>query len=58
MTKRRDVVKLLESNGFINRGGTNHDRFVHPDGRWTEVARHSEIPLLAFKRIKKQAGLE
>jgi mRNA interferase HicA len=52
------VVKLLERNGFINKGGANHDRFVHPDGRWTEVARHTEIIELTFKKIKKQAGLE
>jgi mRNA interferase HicA len=57
MTKKRDVVRLLESNGFINKGGANHDKYVHPDGRWTEVARHSEIPELTAKKIRKQAGL-
>jgi mRNA interferase HicA len=58
MTKRRDVVSLLEANGFINRGGTNHDKFVHPDGRWTEVARHREISKWTFEEIKKQARLK
>jgi mRNA interferase HicA len=58
MTKRRDVVRPLVSNGFINKGGANHDKYVHPDGRWTEVERHGEIPDLLVKKIKKQAGLQ
>jgi len=58
MVKRRDVVRLLESNGFINRGGKRHDKFKHPDGRWTEVERHKEVDDMLFERIKKQAGLK
>jgi predicted RNA binding protein YcfA (HicA-like mRNA interferase family) len=58
MTKRRDVVRLLEKNGFANKGGMNHDKYVHPDGRWTEVPRHSEVDKWTFGKIKKQAGLE
>jgi mRNA interferase HicA len=57
MTKRRDVVRFLERNGFINKGGTRHDRYVHPDGRWTEVPRHSEVTERTFREIKKQVGL-
>lgn len=57
MTKRRDVVKLLEDNGFISQGGSKHKLFVHQDGRMTRVARHSEIADEMFKIIKKQAGL-
>lgn len=57
MTKRRDVVRLLESNGFVSKGGTNHERFQHPDGRSTVVPRHREIKETMFKVIKKQAGL-
>jgi predicted RNA binding protein YcfA (HicA-like mRNA interferase family) len=57
MTKRRDVVRLLEKNGFVNVGGANHDRYVHSDGRWTEVARHTEIPKFVFAKIRKQAGI-
>ncbi len=57
MTKRKDVVKLLKSNGFISRGGTNHEMFAHPDGRTTIVPRHREIKELTFRLIKKQAGL-
>jgi mRNA interferase HicA len=58
MTERRSVVRFLEKNGFVNRGGTNHDKFVHPDGRWTEVARHPDIPDRMFNVIKKQTGLK
>ena len=58
MVKRRQVVRLLERNGFVNKGGANHDRFEHPDGRWTTVERHREIEEPMFKLIKKQAGLD
>ena len=57
MTKRRDVVRLLEKSGFVNMGGSNHDKYVHPDGRWTEVARYAEIPEFTFRKIKKQARI-
>ena len=57
ITKRRDVVRLLEDNGFISQGGSKHELFVHPDGRMTRVARHREIADEMFKIIKKQAGL-
>jgi mRNA interferase HicA len=57
MTKRKDVVGLLEGKGFINKGGTNHDKFEHQDGRWTAVPRHREIPEATVRKIKKQAGL-
>ena len=57
MTKRRDVVRLLEMNGFRSRGGTNHEKFVHPDGRRTVVPRHRDVDDDLFKAIKKQAGL-
>ena len=43
MTKRREIVRRLEREGFVNIGGTNHDVFVHPDGRRTTVERHREI---------------
>lgn len=58
MTKRRDVVRLLEENGFSSRGGTNHEKFVHLDGRRTVVPRHSNVDDDLFKAIKRQAGLK
>lgn len=57
MTKRRDVIKLLESKGFINVGGSNHDKFVHQDGRQTVVPRHRNISEITYKQIKKQANI-
>ena len=58
MVKRRDVVKFFKSQGFVIKGGTNHDKLVHPDGRWTILGRHAEIDNDTFKLMKKQAGLK
>lgn len=57
MTKRWDLVHLLEQAGFQPRNGTGHERFVHPDGRTTFVPRHREIRSTTAKGILKQAGL-
>jgi len=35
--KHRDMVGLLEDAGFTNRGGANHDRYEHYDGRWNKM---------------------
>lgn len=56
--KRREVVKFFEAHGFVNMGGTNHDKYVHPDGRWVMIGRHAEISNGLFERMKKQAGLK
>ena len=58
MTNRREVVKFFKAHGFVNKGGTKHDRYEHPDGRWTVIERHSEIPNLLFEKMKKEAGLK
>lgn len=58
MTKRKDVVALLEAAGFTSKGGTNHEKFEHADGRWTVVPRHREVAECTFRQIKKQAGLK
>lgn len=58
MVKRREVVRYFELHGFINIGGTNHDKLVHPDGRRTFLGRHSEVSNRMFKEMKKQAGLK
>ena len=57
MVKRREVVSFPQ-NGFKNEGGTNHDKFRHPDGRRTVIERHSEISNQQFEVMKKQAGLK
>ena len=58
MVKRKDVVKFFTSHGFVNQGGGNHDRYRHPDGRWTVIGRHQEISDRLFEEMKKQAGLK
>lgn len=58
MTKRRDLVRELADEGFVSRGGTNHEKFQHPDGRTTVVPRHKEIPNRMADIIRKQAGLK
>lgn len=58
MTKRRDVARLLEENGFVSKGETNHEKFEHADGRYAVDVRHREIDDVVFKIIKKQAGLQ
>ena len=57
MTKRRDVVRLLEENGFKKAHGTNHEKFVK-GGHTVAIPRHKEIKENTFKEIKKQAGLK
>lgn len=58
MVRRRQVVKFLLTHGFVNKGGTRHDRYEHPDGRWTVIERHAEINNRLFESMKKQAGLK
>lgn len=58
MVKRKDVIRFFAIRGFVLKGGTNHDRLVHPDGRWTTLGRHREIGDRIFEQMKKQAGLK
>ena len=55
MTKRKDVLKFFKEQGFELRKGSNHDKLVHPDGRWTVIGRHQEINNKLFERMKKEA---
>lgn len=58
MTKRRDIIKALKKAGFKSKGGTNHETWVHPDGRRTVVGRHTEIPTPTARLIVKQAKID
>lgn len=58
MVKRREVIELFRSYGFEVVGGTNHDKLIHPDGRWTTLGRHTEIDNEMLKLMKKQAGIK
>lgn len=57
MTKRRDLVRILESYGFRPDKGAGHERFKHSDGRWVMVPRHREIAEPTFKAILRQADI-
>ena len=54
--KRKDLVKLLEKNGFVFvREGGNHD--IYRRGQEQEaVARHKEIPEITAQKIIKRRG--
>lgn len=58
MVNRRQVVKFFTSHGFVNKGGTRHDRCEHPDGRWTVIERHKEINDRLFELMKKAGWAE
>ena len=55
--KRRDLIKLLERNGwYLARNGANHD--IYTDGtRCEPIPRHSEIKEQLAKGIIKKLGL-
>lgn len=49
----------LEEAGSVNKGGTNHDKMVHLDGRVTVVHRHKgDIPLGTLKAIARQTKIK
>lgn len=56
--KRRDLVKLLEKNGwYLKRNGSNHD--LYTNGREVEpIPRHSEINEKLAQAIIKKLGLD
>lgn len=54
----RELIQILERAGFVNNGGKNHDKLVHPDGRVTVIHRHrGDIPKGTLKAISKQTGI-
>ncbi len=54
--QRRELVRILESNGFVSRGGANHEHFCK-GAKMVLVKRHREIEDEVAKRILRQAGL-
>lgn len=56
--KRKDLVKLLESNGwYLLRNGANHD--IYTNGQKSEpIPRHSEIKEQLAKSIIRRQGLK
>jgi predicted RNA binding protein YcfA (HicA-like mRNA interferase family) len=56
-TNTRRIVARLEREGWINKGGGNHDIFKHPtkEGRIV-VPRHRELSPGVARSIAKIAG--
>lgn len=56
--KRRDLVKLLERNGWwLQRNGANHD--IYTNGTSFEpIPRHTEIKETLAKSIIRRQGLK
>lgn len=56
--KRRDLIKLLEKNGWILlRHGSGHDIYCKNEKKET-IPRHKEIAEQLAKAIIKRQGLE
>lgn len=60
--KRRDLIKLFESNGWwLLRSGANHDIYtdIYTNGEKSEpIPRHSEIKEQLAKAIIRRQGLK
>lgn len=58
LLKRRDLIKLLEKNGwYLKRPGSNHD--IYTDGKRIEpIPRHNEINEYTARGIIKKLGLK
>ena len=55
--KRRDLIKLLESNGFVlKRHGSNHDVYERGKDK-EEIPRHKEVNEKLAKAIIRKWGL-
>ena len=56
--KRRDLIKLLESNGWwLLRNGSNHD--IYTNGQRSEpIPRHGDIKEQLAKAIIRRQGLK
>lgn len=53
-----EIKKILENEGFVHKGGSNHDKFEHPDGRVTVIFRHKgDIPKGTLKAIAREARI-
>ncbi len=57
--KRRDLIKILETNGFCKtRDDGKHTIYKAPDKQAVQVPRHREINENTAKQILKDAGLK
>ena len=57
--KRRDLIKILEENGFRKiREGNEHTIYKDENKRSVQVPRHREINENTAQKILKDAGLK
>jgi predicted RNA binding protein YcfA (HicA-like mRNA interferase family) len=50
------MTKALQASGFISKGGSKHEAWVHPDGRRTLVGRHKDIPSPTARMIANRCA--
>lgn len=56
-TSRRAIIARLEREGWVNRGGANHDVYVHEKSKSRVVVpRHRELKLGTARSIAFAAG--
>jgi predicted RNA binding protein YcfA (HicA-like mRNA interferase family) len=56
-TSRREIIARLEREGWVNRGGGNHDIFQHPERKGRVVVpRHREVQVGTARSIALAAG--
>ncbi|ADY55232.1 YcfA family protein [Syntrophobotulus glycolicus DSM 8271] len=56
--KRRDLVRIRESNGFKKVREGDHSIYKAPNKRAVQVPRHREINEITAQQILKDAGLK
>lgn len=56
--KRRDLVKKLESGGFVfDHHGSSHDIYKRGEDEFETIERHKEIPERLAQAILRRRGL-
>jgi len=56
--KRRDLVKKLESGGFVfDHHGSSHDIYRRGEDEFETIERHKEIPERLAQAILRRRGL-
>ncbi len=55
--KRRDLIKILEANGFKKIRDGDHSIYKAPNKRQVQVPKHKEISENTARQILKEAGL-
>ena len=59
--KRSELLKFLKKHGcYFSKNGSNHEKWISPDGKLFMVPRHSgqDLPKYLAEDILKQAGVK